>query len=493
MAREKTGLGPSIILLIVTITLGGWTTPARGACRISSSVCNADEINAIPVATFASPDSFLQLTPSAYSDFAIVTMPPFPRWDPRDPGGAEPLHELLSGEFMTAVSYNGMLPMWTELCPRYPEWKSDSTFVTEQAPIFPGDPDNDGFLEGWSSIVNPMLRIRVDYDLEDTGSGVAMGRGALGGATYKLSNRYVYHFRYTLENISTNTLSGVSFYQVAHVHPSNTETPTVDMVYDDTEYLVGAHVNYKFDLTATALNSGLIDGFPTGSEFRDHVGISTALMPADWGLGTYRGHLPGDNGLDPTTGSLKPVEGVHCDVEDDMLGNQTMLQQDEVGGAMKWTVGDLAPGEMWEVSVMFSYLSEAMGEPAPACLEIADTGGDPEIRMSRGSCSDQGISGGPYDVVKGSLTELSLAPGCGPSLNCVILRNLACVSYAHPWSRLTLGDDAHRLERMYYLARETAPFSIWGFGDAPDTGDPWIRIYATPTTSTGIDACQPPP
>jgi hypothetical protein len=134
--------------LIVTITLGGWTTPARGACRISSSVCNADEINAIPVATFASPDSFLQLTPSAYSDFAIVTMPPFPRWDPRDPGGAEPLHELLSGEFMTAVSYNGMLPMWTELCPRYPEWKSDSTFVTEQAPIFPGDPDNDGFLEG---------------------------------------------------------------------------------------------------------------------------------------------------------------------------------------------------------------------------------------------------------------------------------------------------------------------------------------------------------
>jgi hypothetical protein len=56
-----------------------------------------------------------------------------------------------------------------------------------------------------------MLRIRVDYDLEDTGSGVAMGRGALGGATYKLSNRYVYHFRYTLENISTNTLSGVSF------------------------------------------------------------------------------------------------------------------------------------------------------------------------------------------------------------------------------------------------------------------------------------------
>jgi hypothetical protein len=265
------------------------------------------------------------------------------------------------------------------------------------------------------------------------------------------------------------------------------------MVYDDTEYLVGAHVNYKFDLTATALNSGLIDGFPTGSEFRDHVGISTALMPADWGLGTYRGHLPGDNGLDPTTGSLKPVEGVHCDVEDDMLGNQTMLQQDEVGGAMKWTVGTLAPGEMWEVSVMFSYLSEAMGEPAPACLEIADTGGDPEIRMSRGSCSDQGISGGPYDVVKGSLTELSLAPGCGPSLNCVILRNLACVSYAHPWSRLTLGDDAHRLERMYYLARETAPFSIWGFGDAPDTGDPWIRIYATPTTSTGIDACQPPP
>jgi hypothetical protein len=492
MRLVSTGARRTVLVSVGLMTV--WAGAARGAdCPIAISVCSQEDIAQIPMSSYSSPDWFVQVTSSGYSDFAIVEKPPFPRIDPRDPGGPAPLHELLSGELATAISYNGMMPRWTERCFRYPDWEAVTDFMPEQPPTFPDDPDGDGFLEGWSSVANPDLRLRVDYDWEDTGTGVAMGRGALGGATYELSNRFVLHLRYTLENISTSTLNDVSFYQLAHFHPANAETPTADIVYDDTLYNVGAHASYRFDMTARALNSGLVDGYPTGSMFHDHVSISTAQMPTDSGLNTYKGHVPGDDGNDPSSGSLKPTVGSACDVEFDLLGNETMLLGEEVAGAMKWSAGDLAPGATTEISLLMSFRSVAMGIPAPKCLEILATGGDPEIRISPGLCKNDGVAAGPYDIVKGSLFDVGLAPGCGKDLNCVALPNLACVAQGHGFSRISLGDDVHPLDSIYYLVRPSAPFSIWGTGNVPGDGNPWWRVYASPLTSSGVDACQPMP
>jgi hypothetical protein len=227
--------------------------------------------------------------------------------------------------------------------------------------------------------------------------------------------------------------------------------------------------------------------------FHDQVSISTAQMPTDWGLNTYKGHVPGDDGNDPSTGSLKPTVGSACDVELDLLGNETLLQSEETAGAMKWSLGDLSPGATAEVSLLMSFRSVAMGIPAPKCLEIMPTGGDPEIRIGPGSCKDDGVAAGPYDIVKGSLFDVGLAPGCGKNVNCVALANLACVAQGYGFSRISLDDDVHPLDYIYYLVRRSAAFSIWGTGDVPGDGNPWLRVYASPTTSLGIDACQPMP
>lgn len=484
----------NLALLTACVLLAAGAVHA-GDCAVAISTCTQEEIEQIPAVNYANLKQFLQAVPSGFSDFAIVTRGPFPREDPRTPDGPTPLHELLSGELATAVAYDDMTPMWTEMCMRYPEWKTPSTFIVENAPAFDIDLDGDGFNEGWGSVVSPSLRLTTNYDWEDTGTGVAMGRGLLGGLSYQLSDRYVLHLRYELENVSPSTLTGVSFYQMIHAHPANAETPTVDIAYDSTMHMMGAHTAYRYDLTQVARNSGLIDGYPTGSEFLDHVSLSTDMMPADRGLGTYKGHNAGDEGNDPSTGSLKPTVGIHCDVEADALNNADTLLQEEVGGALKWDLGDLAPGATAEIRVMFAYSSEAFGTPAEACLEITDnTGGDPEITMSKGACSDTGAPGGPFDIVTGSLHDLRLAPGCGEDLNCVLLNYMDCMQYGHTGTRFTVPEDAHRLDTMFYLVRESGtPFLNWGLGNAPDAGNPWLRVVATPVTAPNVDACIPMP
>ena len=255
-----------------------------GDCAVAITTCTQEEIDNIPAVNYANLKQLVQAISSGYSDFAIVTRPPYPRKDPRDPEGPEPLHELLSGELATAVSYNGMLPMWTEMCMRYPEWKTSSNFMVEMAPAFDTDLDADGFNEGFGSVISPDLRLTTHYDWEDTGTGVAMGLAGLGGVQYKMSDRLVLKLRYELENVTADTLTGVSFYQMMHPHPANTETPTADIAYDSFMHTMGAYTDYRYDLTAVARNSGLTDGYPTGSEFLDHVSFSTNMMPADWGL-----------------------------------------------------------------------------------------------------------------------------------------------------------------------------------------------------------------
>lgn len=458
-------------------------------CVPAVTVCTQEELDTIPVAVYANPHWLMQFTPSGYSDFGVYTLPPFPRSDPRLPGGPDPLHEMFSGEWAAAIAYNGMEPIWLESCFRYPEWKTNSNFQILQEVLFPDDPDADGILEGSSVIANDHLEVTIRYDFDNTGTGVAMGRGMAREEPYELSNPFVLRQTYEIRNITDEAITGVHLYQLSHSHPANTETPTASIAYDDLPHPAGAHQDYRFDISGFATNSGLIDGFPTGSTFRDHVGLSANVAPNAHGLGSYRGHNPGDAGL-PQTGGMKPVVGEHCDIEGQSLANEAFLANDEVAGSMRFDLGTILPNETKSVTVQLAFQSRARGIPAEACVQVVDaSGADPVIRVTKGAC--QGAQAGqPLDVIQGSIADLRLAPGCSRAFDCTIISDVRCVTKAHPFDRVTVPDDAHLSDSWYMLARYAGEFTSWGDGyqgiGAPDLK----RFFFTPTTAPDVDACD---
>ncbi|GAB4370184.1 MAG: hypothetical protein Kow0062_04630 [Acidobacteriota bacterium] len=460
------------------------------SCAPAVTACTQEEIDAIPVASIANMHWLMQVTPSGYSDFAIVTRPPFPRRDPRDPMGPAPLHEMLSGEWAAAVRYDGMGPIWLERCFRYPEWKTNSNFTIVEPPQFPDDPDGDGLNEGWSRIQNDHLDIRVEYDMEIAPDGVAMGKDAINVEQFETSNPFVLFVTYELTNRTMAPLTGLALYQLAHIHPGNTETGIVDIGWDPMMYPSGDFQQFQYDITGFSYNSGLIDGFATGSTFHDHVGFSADIMPAAFGLGSYRGHRPGDPGL-PATGGMKPVEGEHCDIENEALAGETALFQDEAAGSMRFDLGDLAPGATTSLRLMFSIQTRASGVPAESCLRVVDdTGPCPEIRIARGPCISPGPGAGPFDIVMGSLYDLQIVPGCDPAFDCVQLTSLVCLAQGHTSTDLTLAEDGHASDSLFYLVRRSGRFTSWGQGQ-PATGQPPLeRFFFTPSTAPGVDACD---
>lgn len=459
-------------------------------CAPSVAVCTEEEIAQIPVLDISNIHWSANVTSSGYSDLVIRGLGPFPRKDERNPDGPAPIHEMFSGEWAAAVSYDGMSPIWLEKCFRYPEWKSNSNFVPVEAPQFPDDPDGDGMNEGWSSIENDDLSIRVHYDMEIAEGGVALGKGTADpDEDFETSNPFVLLQTYEFTNISGRLLTDLSFYQLAHMHPANTETPTASIGYDDTMRMTGAFQDYRYDLTGFAENSGITDGYPTGSTFRDHVGLSLNVEPSAWGLGTYRGHVPGDNGL-PETGGMKPVEGEHCDIENEALAGELTLLDDEVAGSFRYDLGDLQPDETKSVTVMLGLRSRDSGIPARTCLEIFEPRQDHlDLRLSKGDCVG-GSAAGPYDIVAGSLYDLQVVPMCDPAFDCTRLIYLRCMASGHELDRFTLADDAHRLDATFYLARPSARFTSWGEGQ-PKAGQlPLRRFFFTPVTSPGVDCCD---
>jgi hypothetical protein len=460
------------------------------ACSPAPSACTQEEIDAIPVARAANIHWALQLTPSGYTDFGTYDQPPFVRGDPRDADAPEPIHEMFSGEWAAAVAYDAMAPVWLEKCFRYPEWKTNSNFTIVDPVQFPGDPDEDGMNEGFSTIENPQLRIRVEYDFENTGTGVAMGKGSADpGEAFETSNPFVLHQTYELTNITAAPLTGVSFYKLSHPHPANAETGIVDIGFDDTPHAEGALQDYRWDISGFATNSGLVDNYETGSWFRDHVTVQTNTPPSAWGLGTYRGHAPGDEGL-PETGGMKPVEGEHCDIENQTLANETELLGDEVAGSMRFDLGTIEPDQTVAVSFVLAFQSRPAGVPATSCLRVVDdSGAFPVIELTRGACSGA-LDAGPYDAVMGSVYDLALVPDCDPAFDCTRLVNLRCKAAAHPFDRLTVDDDAHRLDTLFYLVRRSGRFTQWGEGQPAAGQPPLERFFFTPSTSPGVDACD---
>jgi hypothetical protein len=459
-------------------------------CPVPVTACSAKEIEAIPVSILANPHWLLQVTPSGYSDFGIFTLPPFPRRDPRAPDGPGPLHEMFSGEWAAAVGYNNQPPIWLERCFRYPEWKTNSNFETVQEALFPDDPDGDGMNEGTSITRNDLLEITIHYDMELIPGGVAMGKGTADTTPLESSNPFALKLTYDLKNISANTLTGVSLYQFSHPHPANAEKPVVSAGYDDVMHATGGLQNYRYDITGFATNSGLADGHPTGSTFNDHVGFSSRTMPPAWGLGTYQGHNPGDPGL-PSSGGMKPLRGEHCDVENRMLANERTLLGAEAAGSMRLDLGTLAPNETKSAEVLLTFQSRARGVPATSCLRILDTrAADPRIQITRGACTNPIPTATTWDVVAGSIYDLAVVPGCDPTFDCTQLINLRGLAKGYGLDRITLADDAHVSDTLYYLVRRAGRFTPWGDGNQGPGAPPLRRYYFTPVTAPGVDACD---
>lgn len=381
------------------------------------------------------PDWYITVSDAGYSDFIVYTAGTFP---------PEWLHEFISGEWAAAVGYDGIQnrltpperTMWLEPTWDYPTWTSNSAFNV-LTPAFPVDTDADGMPEGSAVIENGDVEITISWDPVDTVEGTPMGKG--GGVSIR-SNRYVLLVTYAIKNIKTTTLTGVRFYPFLHGHPANDERPAVRAAYDTTAY-TGPLQEFRYDVTQWSTNTGATDGSATGCSYMDHIGFSTELAPADFGLGHFRGHID------------RPTTGLHVDVEIDALGNQTTFGPDEVAGATRIDLGSIAPNATKPVRVLLSLRSDELSPQAvtaTACVRFQDVGLDPQIRIDRGAC---GASSGstPWDAVVGDLPTLLDIGGM------IALAPVKCVASDATQDRVTVHTPLSDCRRaVFVLARRGA-------------------------------------
>jgi hypothetical protein len=381
---------------------------------------------------YRNPHWYVLLSDAGYSDFLIYTEGAFP---------ADALHEFISGEWGAAVGYDGIpltapqRTMWLETTWDYPTWTTNSNFTVLEPGSFPADTDGDGLPEGSAIIGNAEVEITISWDMMDTVTGTPMG---LGGGTSVLSDRYVLITTYAIKNLKTTNLTGVRFYPFLHGHPANDERPQVRAVYD-TQAHAGALSQYRYDVTQFSTNTGQIDGSPTGCTFEDHIGFSTDIPPADFGLGHFRGHTD------------RPATGLHLDVENDTLMNQTTFGPDEVAGATRIDLGPIAPQATQSVRVLLSVRSMDQtpgATTATACVRLTP-GPDPGLRVDKGPCIG-GSTAGPYDVLRGNLD--SLVEGGG-----IVVADGACMADELMQDRVTIQSTLSACSpAVFVLARNGA-------------------------------------
>lgn len=348
---------------------------------------------ALPETSFVTPDWYIVLSDYGYSDFLIYTSGDFP---------TNSLHEMLSGEWGAGIGYDGIESrlsppekmMWFEPNWVYPSWTTNSLFTVETPFDFPSvDTDGDGLPEGFSVITNGDVQVTIRVDMQDTLTGTPMG---VRTASAVISNRYVMLTSYEIKNVSGHALTGVRFYQFMHAHPANDEVDTVYAFYDPNSY-PGAQSVYRYDMTQTAINSGERSGEPTGCQYEDHVNFAGDIAPTAFGLGSYRDH-----------GGRPPV-GLHIDVENDTLANETTFGPDQVAGAERWGLGTLNEGQTVTVRVLLAVKSvdqSAAGSvQSDTCVRITDGAGEVQLALTKGNCTP-GVAAGPYDVISGNLRNV---------------------------------------------------------------------------------------
>jgi hypothetical protein len=398
---------------------------------------------ALALEDYVSPTWTITIDDYGYSDFLVYTAGPFPK---------DYLHEMISGEWAAAIGYDGIpltLPirtMWVEPEFIYPDWTTNSNFLVTTFQGTPGDTDGDGLPEGFSVVANNEVEIRIDNKFIDTVTGVPMGVGT----GFVLSDRYVLRVTYTIKNLKATPLTGVRFYPFLHGHPANDERNSVRVTYDTTAYS-GTLATWRYDVTHVSTNTGATDGTPTGCTLTDHIGFSMDVAPADFGLGSYRGHIG------------RPAAGLHDDVERDVLGNQTSFGPDETAGAMRRDLGTLAAGASASVQVLLTVRSEDQspnGSSADVCIRVQPASPEPRLFVDRGPCGPSSSSPNPWDIVAGSLGNLEEFGGT------VNIGTTACLANNLTVDRVTDHSRVSDCRRGVFFLARSATFGNFYYGSA---------------------------
>jgi hypothetical protein len=407
---------------------------------------------------FESPDWYIVLSDFGYSDFLIYTSGNFPSGS---------LHEMLSGEWGAGIGYDGIesrLPppqrtMWLEPNWVYPSWTTNSQFTVVTPFVSPPvDTDGDGLPEGFSVITNGDVQVTIRVDMQDTLSGTPMG---VRSTSPVISNRYVMVTTYEIQNVSGHALTGVRFYQFMHAHPANDEVNTVRAFYDPNLY-AGAQSAYRYDVTQTAINSGDVTGEPTGCLYEDHVNFGGEVAPTAFGLGSYRDHLPS-----------KPPVGLHYNVENDTLANETTFGPDQVAGAERWGLGTLNNGQTVIVRVLLAVKSvEQTGAgsvQSDTCARITNGVGDLRLGLTKGNCT-AGVAAGPYDVISGRLQDVV------GGLGTVFLGAVTCHANDMLTDRVTVTHTMSLCRDSFFVLARRGGSTEFDYGSS-SAGEPRIPSF----------------
>lgn len=294
------------------------------------------------------PDWSITLTDYGYSDLLFDQRPGFEG------------REYLSGEWGAAYSYKvgdtPRDPTWLEPHFIAPNWLTNSNFTVATSIAGTGVFNASGFERFRSIVSNGELGVRMFYEFIDTLTGTPQGmvpKSAGGPGGSQASSRYVLLQTYEVRNLSEETISGLQAFQFLHgLHSTRA-------VYDDRPYPgpLGAH---HFDVSLRGLSD--MDGYTHD----DVIAMHSTMTPSAWEVGRY-----GIEGIDSHVVG-KPSVGVHLSIEADALSGVDLFDLGTpplwVGGAMRWTLPDLEPGEIYTYDVLLSLSTVTVPEPSTLAL-----------------------------------------------------------------------------------------------------------------------------
>lgn len=297
--------------------------------------------------TIANPHWNITLTDFGYSDFLLDNTPGFEG------------REYLSGEWGAAVGYEvsggaSVTAQWLEPQFAYPNWTTNSTF-TVVSPLVETGLNADNLPVAQSIIKNDDLEITQRFEMIDTITGTPMGTkpaSAGGAGTYHDSNRYVMKHTYTVKNIAAAAISNLRLFQL--VHGLNSQRG----VFDNRTY-TGPLGSFHYDTTLAGVDAWVVG---SGAGLEDFISFHATTAPTAHEIGYYG--IEGNGVDDHSMG--KPSEGVHRSIEANWLTAPYDTRQGTddfapptrwVGGAQRWSLGNLLPGQSVSFDVLLSILT----------------------------------------------------------------------------------------------------------------------------------------
>ena len=270
------------------------TSVRRRAARARVVVLVAALISLVPVeravaihtgegiGTFiANPDWEIELNDSGYADILNDITGQFPR-------------ELLSGEWAAALGYSydepietlgysyasldglgtsyesvdaltTVSPKWLEPDFIFPDWITNSDFLTTIPFRSTGEMNADMFEIYESAVANSHVEVRMTYQFWDTLTGIEQGWEPAtppgGNGNSITSNRYILQHAYEITNTSTLTLVDLKFFQFAHA------LNATEAVYDNRDY-GGPFPDYVYDITQQGTSFDPISGASSTTSWR---------------------------------------------------------------------------------------------------------------------------------------------------------------------------------------------------------------------------------